>query len=247
MCDILTHLVQNSGTLISAKIRVFEDREKTFDYCKRLEQTGICMLTIHGRTRFQNKERIGNADWDFIRRIKTALKIPVISNGSVREFKDVEKCLKATGCDGVMSAEGILENPSLFNGEELEDMDRITAEYVDFVQKYPDQIMFMKSHLFKLLHSGLKVHTDLRGRLAKGRTFEEFAGIVKEMGERRQGMSRGEKLGWYKRYWKKKERVCEKDGDVPEGGGGVLGKKNGKEAEVGSKGETDKLKKVKSD
>ena len=35
--DILTHLVQNSGTLISAKIRIFEDREDTFQYCQKLE------------------------------------------------------------------------------------------------------------------------------------------------------------------------------------------------------------------
>lgn len=160
------------------------------------------MLTIHGRTRFQNKQRIGDSDWNFIRRIKEALAIPVISNGSIREFKDVAKCLGATGCDGVMSAEGILENPSLFSGEELKDLDVIAQEYVEYVQKFPDNVMFMKSHLFKLLHSGLKVHTDLRARLAKGRSFEEFAAIVKEMSLRRKDVPLKEKLGWYKRYWK---------------------------------------------
>jgi tRNA-dihydrouridine synthase len=203
--DILTHLVENSGTLISAKIRIFEDREDTFEYCQKLAKTGICMLTIHGRTRFQNKERIGDSDWPFIRRIKESLSIPVISNGSVREFKDVQKCLKETKCDGVMSAEGILENPSLFSGEELKDMDVIAKEYMEFVIKYPDQISYVKSHLFKLFHSGLKIHTDLRTRLGKGRTYEEFNGIVKEMGQRRKDMPLEDKLGWYKRYWKKTE------------------------------------------
>ena len=118
------------------------------------------MLTIHGRTRFQNKEKVGDADWDFIRKIKESLTIPVISNGSIREYKDVINCLNVTKCDGVMSAEGILENPALFNGNELIDLDEIAKEYLEFVIKYPDQISYVKSHLFKLLHSGLKVHTD---------------------------------------------------------------------------------------
>lgn len=233
--EILSHLVKHSGALISAKIRIFEDREKTFDYCQQLAKTGICMLTIHGRTRFQNKQRIGDSDWNFIRRIKDSLSIPVISNGSIREFGDIAKCIAVTGCDGVMSAEGILENPSLFSGPVVKDLDDITLEYVDFVKKYPDQIMFMKSHLFKLLHSGLKVHTDLRSRLGKSRTYEEFVGIVKEMGIRRKEVPKQEKLGWYKRYWKKKE---------PEVG---LSKKNEPEIEMKKKEKKDTdLKKVKA-
>lgn len=207
--DILTHLVQNSGTLISAKIRIFEDREDTFQYCQKLEKTGICMLSIHGRTRFQNKDRIGDSDWGFIKRIKEALTIPIISNGSIKEYKDIEKCLKETGCDGVMSAEGILENPALFSGEELKDMDMIAKEYMEYVLKYPDHVGYVKSHLFKLFHSGLKIHTDLRTRLGKARTYEEYNGIVKEMGERRKDMPLKDKLGWYKRYWKKKEEKVE--------------------------------------
>jgi tRNA-dihydrouridine synthase len=203
--DILTHLVQNSGTLISAKIRIFEDREDTFQYCQKLEKTGICMLSIHGRTRFQNKERIGDSDWNFIRKIKESLSIPVISNGSIREFNDIKKCLDVTKCDGVMSAEGILENPALFSGEELKDIDEIAAEYMEYVLKYPDQISYVKSHLFKLFHSGLKIHTDLRTTLAKSRTYEDYNSIVKEMAVRRKDVPKKDKLGWYKRYWKKKE------------------------------------------
>ena len=43
-----------------------------------------------------------------------ALRIPVIANGNVRELADAERCLAATGCDGIMSGCGVLADPALF-------------------------------------------------------------------------------------------------------------------------------------
>ena len=51
----------------------------------------------------------GKCDWEIIRKIKSALKIPVFSNGGIFTFQDVEKCLEYTKCDGVMSSEALLE------------------------------------------------------------------------------------------------------------------------------------------
>ena len=45
------------------------------------------------------------------------LNIPVIANGGIYCFEDVINCLTYTGCDAVMSAEALLENPALFSGE----------------------------------------------------------------------------------------------------------------------------------
>ena len=44
------------------------------------------------------------------------MNIPVVANGGIHSFADVQKCLKYTGADGVMSGEGLLENPALFSG-----------------------------------------------------------------------------------------------------------------------------------
>lgn len=43
------------------------------------------------------------------------LTIPVIANGSIANYDEVIECMKQTGCDGVMSAEAILEYPALFD------------------------------------------------------------------------------------------------------------------------------------
>jgi len=101
------------------------------------------------------------------------LSIPVFANGGIYTFEDVQRCLDYTGVDGVMSAEGLLENPALFSGKEV-DLDEIALEYLDLVEKqYPTPHFFVKSHLFKILHTGLQQHTDLRSKLAVIKTLEE--------------------------------------------------------------------------
>ena len=161
------------------------------------------MLTVHGRTRFQNKLKVGSADWEFIAKIKSQLNIPVISNGGIKTYQDSMKCLGETKVDGVMSAEGILANPALFSGPDLVDMDLLVAEYLAYTRKYKDNDSYMKPHLFKMLHSGLKRYTDLRTELGKARTFEEFDRVAKEVRVRRErdGVSKEDKGGWYNRYW----------------------------------------------
>ena len=71
-------------------------------------------MKIHGRTREQNKERIGSCNWDTIREIREQLHIPVFANGGIGHLSDIPKCIEATKVNGVMVGEAILENPAFF-------------------------------------------------------------------------------------------------------------------------------------
>jgi tRNA-dihydrouridine synthase 1 len=51
---------------------------------------------VHGRTKEQNKQTVGQADWGIIKIIKSELKIPVFANGGIATMDDVEQCLKET-------------------------------------------------------------------------------------------------------------------------------------------------------
>lgn len=90
---------------------------------KRIEAAGASLLTVHGRLKEHNKHRVGAANHCIIKEIKDTLKIPVIVNGGISTFKDVEEALENTGCDGVMSSESILEYPALFDPSKCHDMD----------------------------------------------------------------------------------------------------------------------------
>jgi tRNA-dihydrouridine synthase B len=67
---------------------------------RRAEQSGVKMITVHGRTRCQFYQ--GKADWRAIARVKQAVSIPVVANGDVTSSADAVAIIEASGADAVM-------------------------------------------------------------------------------------------------------------------------------------------------
>jgi tRNA-dihydrouridine synthase 1 len=215
ICQMVSILYDNLKIPVTCKMRILSNEEETIDLCKRIEEAGCSILTIHGRTKEQNKDYVGEANWDIIKKIRTIIKIPIFCNGGIYNYADVEKCLEYTKVQGIMSSEALLENPCLF-ANKIYDLDLIALEYLDMCLKYKSDIKYIKPHLFKFLHSGLSCNHDLRERLAKGNSFEEFLEITTILQKRRENIKPDDKFGWYWRYQNKvkKEENKEKKQEI---------------------------------
>ena len=101
---------------VFAKIRLLDDGvDETIRFAQQLEAAGCALLAVHGRYRGSPMHRRdGAAHLDQVRAIKQRLSIPVLTNGNVRNAAELMETLASTGCDGVMSAEGALDDPAIF-------------------------------------------------------------------------------------------------------------------------------------
>ena len=99
---------------VSVKIRkgFDDDHVNAVEIARIAQDSGASMIAVHGRTRVQMYH--GKADYDIIRRVKEAVKIPVFGSGDIYTREDACRMLEETGADGVMAARGARGNPWIF-------------------------------------------------------------------------------------------------------------------------------------
>ena len=114
-CRVAEAVRKGAGEIpVTVKMRLGWDKGNIvcLELAQCLEDLGIAAITLHGRTKVQMYA--GTANWDWIRRVKQALSIPVIANGDVFSGQDAARILRYTGADGVMIARGVFGNPWIF-------------------------------------------------------------------------------------------------------------------------------------
>ena len=111
---IVEAVVKAVDVPVTVKCRLGWDKGSinVLDFTKRMEDSGAAMVTVHGRTRAMLYS--GTADWDYIRKVKGQLSIPVIANGDVVDASSALRCLKWTGADGIMIGRATFGDPWIF-------------------------------------------------------------------------------------------------------------------------------------
>ena len=109
--EIVKEVVRNTSKPVTVKIRKGWNNESVVavEAAKIIEQAGASAITVHGRTREQYYS--GQVDLSLIKKVKEAVKIPVIGNGDVKTARDAIKMFEYTGVDGIMIGRGILGEP----------------------------------------------------------------------------------------------------------------------------------------
>ncbi|MDK2820590.1 MAG: tRNA-dihydrouridine synthase [Clostridia bacterium] len=88
-----------------------EDSINVVEVAKAVEGAGAAAVAVHGRTR--NQFYSGEANWDYIKKVKESINIPVIGNGDITSPIDALAMIEQTHCDAVMIGRGAIGNPWL--------------------------------------------------------------------------------------------------------------------------------------
>ncbi len=112
--EVLKAMVKASSKPVTVKIRMGWDHESIngIEIAKIAEEEGVAALTIHARTK--DMLYSGEADWDYIRRVKESICIPVIGNGDIFHPEDGIRMLEFTNCDAIAIGRGAQGNPWIF-------------------------------------------------------------------------------------------------------------------------------------
>lgn len=114
---------------LTGKMRLgFENTDLALACAAAIADGGACGLTVHARTKVEGYEP--PAHWDWVRKIRDAVSIPVTANGDVFTLKDYLEIKAVSGCDSVMLGRGAVIRPDLArqikqyeNGETVQETD----------------------------------------------------------------------------------------------------------------------------
>jgi len=229
LTDVVRFLVENVNVPVSVKVRLLTGGlEDSLELYKNLVDAGVAMLTVHGRTLFQKGLKTGRADWDAIRKVVECLghRVPIISNGNIKNLDDVRECLNLTGADGVMSSEAILEYPPIFmdtgtlavNGYRVGPSRlSVAREYLYLCLKYPSNeggqgsgIKCARAHIHRFLHSDLQKKPKIRDAVTFAQDYNVLWNVcnaVEIFQKLEKHVMSYEALSWYTRHRLKNDEV----------------------------------------
>ncbi|KAL1940389.1 hypothetical protein VTO73DRAFT_8961 [Trametes versicolor] len=177
---------------VSAKLRLCQNTPSTPELAARLETAGASWLTLHARHVSSRRRRQGAADLSQVRILKERVRIPVVSNGNVRTWEDVQRNREDTGADGVMVGETLLANPCLFAGI-TPDSVQTSLEYLDICREYPGTatLQTIQTHIRHFVghQCGRRPwFNKFRATLGRCTSIDEIGGLLRVKVQRWRGL-----------------------------------------------------------
>ncbi len=156
--------VAQDGIPVTLKMRTGWNRanRNAPEIARMVEDIGISMLTIHGRTREDKYQ--GEAEYETIARVKQSLRIPVVANGDIDSPEKAKAVIEMTGADAVMIGRAAQGRPWIF---------RQIAHYLETGEKLPDP---SEQEIASWLRGHLLDHYQFYGEFTGVRTARKHIG-----------------------------------------------------------------------
>jgi len=196
---IIKKLSSNLPMPVTVKLRTGfykRDVKKIVRTVKTCQANGASTIFIHGRTASQGYS--GDIDYESIKAVKKALKIPVFGSGNIFNPQMAKSMLDETGCDGILVARGALGNPWIFKNIEnylkkgtpakrpsLSEKKKVLKQHLAYISRYKDiayrdRAGFM-SKVAMWYCKGLPGAADLRRRICTAKTYKELINLIEKI------------------------------------------------------------------
>jgi len=201
--ELISRVRPNVSRRLSVKLRI--GFKENFDYlaqfCCRLEQEGVELITLHPRLVSEKFKRL--ARWDYVVKLRGELKIPVAGNGDIGSAWELVR--RAGQCDAVMVGRAAVKMPWIFeDAREVErgnissvpppnlrfdvrvnsspNIEKIGLRFLELLAKYqpPEFYISRARRFFSFFCDNLKWGTYLKNQLNREETLAGIEKVWKE-------------------------------------------------------------------
>lgn len=192
LCFKIVDAVKNSVNIpVTVKIRkgIDDENVNALEVSTLCESAGADAIAVHGRT--QKQMYSGKADYDIVKQIKSAVKVPVIGSGDVTSASDALEKINHSGCDMLLIGRAALGNPWIFSqinyntcfNVDIKEKVKVMLRHIKLLCDYKGELIGIKEarkHVAWYL-KGLNGSREFRKRSSYLQSYKELIDLSNEV------------------------------------------------------------------